>query len=118
MYKVPKRYQARMDINDSSEGETIERRIERLMNNEEGEESIEDKPLIYGRPEEGINPNTDIRHDHFATAHEEGTKLINTQNDWKDERKKKREEMKVVKDGEKPSENGEKSDKTGGGEGV
>lgn len=105
MYKKKNRFSTRMAVNDSQEGETIERRMERLMNNEEGEQ-VEGKDLIYGRPDENVMPNTDIRRDHWADAHEAGSKLIEEQNEWKDNRKK----MKIAKEEE------EKNGKKGGSE--
>lgn len=107
MYKKKLRFTARVNVNNSQEGESIERRMERLMNNDETE-AVESKDLIYGRPDEDVNPNTDIRADHWADAHEKGSKLIEEQDAWKDNRKK----MKIAKEEEaKKAEKG--SEKTG-----
>lgn len=50
-------------VNQSVEGETIERRVERLMNNNEpiGDES----PIIYTDRKDGVIPEYNIRSDRF-----------------------------------------------------
>lgn len=53
-------------INNSTEGETLEQKIERILNNKE---PIKDSAeLIYQRREEGVNPAMDIRTDRWDLA--------------------------------------------------
>ena len=51
---------------ESREGETIEAKVRRIMNNNE---PISDQaPLIYTERKDGINPDYDIRSDRFDYA--------------------------------------------------
>lgn len=53
-------------LNQSVEGETIEQKIERIVNNKE---PLKDgAPLIYTERKEGIRPSTNIRTDRFEIA--------------------------------------------------
>lgn len=53
-------------LNDTVEGESIETKIERVVNNNE---PIKDgAPLIYTPRSEGVNPAYDIRTDRFDVA--------------------------------------------------
>lgn len=53
-------------VNNSTEGETIEMKIERIMSNQE---PISDgAPLIYTDRDEGVLPAYDIRTDRFDVA--------------------------------------------------
>lgn len=55
-----------IEINESTEGETIETRVERIMNNKE---PIEDgAPAIYTPRKDGVLPETNIRTDRFELA--------------------------------------------------
>jgi len=54
------------DINTAIEGETIEQKIDRIVNNNE---PIKDgAPLIYTERKEGIRPSTNIRTDRWEIA--------------------------------------------------
>ena len=60
-----------LNINQSTEGETIENRIERVLNNQE---PITDKaPFIETEIQEGVIPMYDIRTDPFDMALDELT---------------------------------------------
>lgn len=55
-----------MNCNESTEGETIEQQVERLVSNNEPVEGQE--PLIYTERKEGIRAETNIRTDRFEIA--------------------------------------------------
>lgn len=59
--------------NKSVEGETIETKMERIVNNKE---PIKDgAPLIYTERKEGVRPSTNIRTDRFEIAAEAMDKI-------------------------------------------
>lgn len=55
-----------MSINNSVEGETIEQKVERILNN--GEPIEDSAPIIYQERKEGVAPEYDIRTDRFEIA--------------------------------------------------
>ena len=60
-------------VNASVEGETLEQKIERIVNNKE---PIKDgAPLIYTERKEGIRPSTNIRTDRWEIAIEATDKI-------------------------------------------
>lgn len=71
MYKIPKLINTSLDVNDSVEGEFLETKIERMLNN--GDEMAEGKELIYTRPEDGVIGDFNIRHDHWNDAYEQSS---------------------------------------------
>lgn len=65
-YKPNKMQQTDLHINNSVEGETIEQKMERIINNKE---PIKDgAPIIYTERKEGVRPSTNIRTDRFEIA--------------------------------------------------
>lgn len=54
------------DINESTEGESIEKRVERIMNN--NEPITDGAPTIYTERKDGVIPEYDIRTDRFDHA--------------------------------------------------
>lgn len=65
-YKRTKNKETSLTVNTSYEGERIEQKIQRIVNNKE---PISDgAPLIYTERKEGINPAHDIRTDRFEIA--------------------------------------------------
>jgi predicted RNA-binding protein with PIN domain len=73
MYKVPIYTQTELSVHNTQEGETIEEKIERIVNNKE---PIKDgAPLIYTERKEGIRPSTNIRTDRFEVAIEAADKI-------------------------------------------
>ena len=68
MYRKIRRTPTSLNVNETMEGETIERMIERRLNNGEGAEDNIMKDLIYQPREEGVNPNYDIRSDKMELA--------------------------------------------------
>lgn len=66
MYKRNPVERTTLTVNTSYEGETIEMKIERIVNNKE---PIKDgAPLIYTDRKDGVNPDHDIRTDRFEHA--------------------------------------------------
>lgn len=104
MYKKQTQIKTSIISNDSVEGETIETRIERLLNN--GDEVIEGKELIYTRPEDGVIASFNIRHDHWDDAYEQSSIMAERRSELdqaqlkkrKDIIKKKEEEDKYLRD--------------------
>lgn len=98
MYKVPQFRRTSLYINDSVEGETIEMKIERIVNNKE---PIKDgAPLIYTERKEGIRPSTNIRTDRFEVAIEATEKIAKSYQARREERAKTKEPEKPAGDGE------------------
>lgn len=59
-------YHTALNINNSMEGERIEEKVNRAVNNKE---PIEDTaPIIYQERKEGVRPEFDIRTDRFDIA--------------------------------------------------
>lgn len=56
----------KFNINNSVEGETIEQKVERFMNNKEP--ITDGAPIIYQPRNEGVRPEFDIRTDRFEIA--------------------------------------------------
>ena len=67
MYKKIKAGNTHISINESVEGETIEQKIERVVNN--GEPIKDGAPLVYTERKDGVRPEYDVRTDRFEIAH-------------------------------------------------
>lgn len=66
MYKKIKPTKTTLTVNTAYEGETIEKKINRIVNNKE---PIKDgAPLIYQERKDGVQPEYDIRTDRFEHA--------------------------------------------------
>lgn len=104
MYKIKERKGTTLAVNTSVEGETIETKVERLLNNEDTMD--EGKELIYTRPEDGVIPNFNIRHDHWDDAYEQSSIMAERRteldaaklNKRKEILKKKEDEDKYIRD--------------------
>lgn len=69
MYNKKKRTEIKntsLQINESIEGESIEEKFERIMENGEGIQG--QVPMIYTEKKEGVNPAYNIRSDRFEIA--------------------------------------------------
>lgn len=66
MYKRNKANQHRVKVNNSYEGESIERKIDRILNNKEP--ITDGSPVIYTERKDGVRPEYDIRTDRFEVA--------------------------------------------------
>lgn len=95
MYKVRKADKTGLRINESYEGETIEQKIERIVNNKEP--ITDGAPLIYTERKNGVQPEYDIRTDRFDIAIDAMDKVAKTYKARREERIKERENAKVVK---------------------
>lgn len=101
MYRKNKLEATQLNINTSYIGETIEKKVRRIMSNKE---PISDgAPLIYQERSEGVQPGHDIRTDRFEVAIEAMDKVSRSH------KAKREERLKAVKGG--------KEDKKGGEEG-
>lgn len=89
MYKTPKFYTTSLKINKCVEGETLEEKIERIVNNNE---PISDgAPILYTERKEGVRASTNIRTDRFEIAVEATDKVTKSY-------KARREEKAAAKD--------------------
>lgn len=89
---------SKLTINQSVEGETIELKVERIVNNKE---PVKDgAPMIYTARQEGINKAYDIRTDRWEVAIDASTAVAKSY-------KGKREDRAAARRGEnKPKEDG------------
>lgn len=99
MYKVPKIKKTTLSVNASVVGETLETKIERILNNKE---PIKDgAPLIYTERSKGISPEFDIRTDRFEIAVEAMDKVDKSYKARREERAKAGKDKKDAKEGKK-----------------
>lgn len=56
------------DINESLEGESIEQKVERIVNNKEP--ITDGAPIIYTERKQGVQPDYDIRTDRWDVANQ------------------------------------------------
>lgn len=97
MYVKPKYHKSEILINESTQGETIEQKIERVTQNKE---PIKDgAPLIYTDRNEGVLAGYNIRTDRFEIAIDAMDKVTKA-NIAKRENKAK---MEIVKDSGEPT---------------
>jgi len=66
MYKVGKANSTSLNVNKSNEGETIEQKIDRVVNNREP--ITDGAPQIYTERRDGVQPAYNIRSDRFDIA--------------------------------------------------
>ena len=66
MYKLNKIQETALRVNDSFEGETIEKKIRRIML--QNEPITDGAPRIYTERKDGVKPEYDIRTDRFELA--------------------------------------------------
>lgn len=86
MYKVPAIKKTKLTINNTVQGETLEQKIERIVNNKE---PIKDgAPLIYTERKEGVRASTNIRTDRFEIAIEGTDKIAKSYKARREERHK------------------------------
>lgn len=84
MYKKTKPTKTTLIVNQSLEGETLEQKIRRIVNNKE---PIHDgAPLIYTERKNGVEPQYDIRTDRFEIAVEAMDKVSGTHTAKRDQR--------------------------------
>jgi len=73
MYKTPNVPKGTLSVNNSTVGETIEKKIERILGNQEA--ITDGAPIIYTDRREGVKPETNVRTDRWDLALE-GTEHI------------------------------------------
>jgi hypothetical protein len=66
MYYYGKPAETSIVVNESYEGETIEQKVDRIVNN--GEPISDGAPIIYTERKDGVRPEYDIRTDRFEIA--------------------------------------------------
>lgn len=92
-YKQNKIPTNRVFINKSKEGETLETKIERMVNNKEPLNS--EAPLIYTERKDGVQPAYDIRTDRFEVAIDATTAIAKS---YKARREERQAKMAINKD--------------------
>lgn len=98
MYKTRGMSATNYSVNQAKEGETIERKLERITSNKEP--ITEGAPLIYTERDEGVKASYDIRTDRFEVA-VEGMDTV-----YKSQQARRDAKMKIVKDDDKTDEKG------------
>lgn len=83
-----------LSVNESFDGETIEMKVNRILNN--GEAITDGAPLIYTERKDGVAPEYDIRTDRWDIANEAMNKVHKTEIAKRQQRIDEREKMKVV----------------------
>lgn len=73
-YKVKAFTTSKLNVNKSKEGESIERKIERMMTNKEPLKG-DGSGLIYTPAKDGVKPEHDIRTDRFEIAVQATSKI-------------------------------------------
>lgn len=97
MYKIPKYAKTQLNVNASVEGETLETKIERIVNNKE---PVKDgAPIIYTPRKDGVLASTNIRTDRFEIAVEAMDKVDKSYKARREERAKREET--AAKEGKK-----------------
>jgi len=91
MYRKQKISKSSIELNDSQTGETIEMKMERVMNNNE---PISDgAPIIFTERKDGVRPEYNPRTDRFEVAIEAMDKVAKTHIGKREER----QNLKIVK---------------------
>ncbi|AXH77850.1 MAG: hypothetical protein [Microviridae sp.] len=86
-YKI--RQETQLDINQCVEGETIEQKVDRIVNN--SEPITDGAPMIYTERGEGVKPEFDIRTDRFEIAIDAMDKVAKSYTAKREERGLKKE---------------------------
>ena len=111
MYKKAYYQETTMNLNQSQEGETIEQKMERIINNKEP--ITDGAPITYTERKDGVQPEFNPRTDRWEVAITAMDKVHRSAIAKREERQRAVEEMneKVKqKDEKNEPKNGEKSD--------
>lgn len=93
-YKIPKITPTCLNINESTEGETIEQKMERILTSNE---PIQDgAPIIYTERKDGVNPSHNIRTDKWDYALEGMDKYAKSIEAQRNSYGKKPDDSKVI----------------------
>lgn len=106
MYRPNKPKRTTLKVNDSYIGETIEQKIERIVNNKEP--ITDGAPIIFTERKDGVLPEYDIRTDRFEVAVEAMDKVT------KSHQAKREARLEALKGGKK--DEGNKGGNVTGGE--
>lgn len=90
MYKLNALPKTKIKRNTSYEGETIEKKIRRIVNNREP--ITDGAPLIYTDRKDGVKPEMDIRTDRFEIAVDAMDKVTKSHLARREERQKPKED--------------------------
>lgn len=96
-----------LSVNESYDGETIEHKVHRIMNN--GEAITDGAPLIYTERKDGVRPEYNIRTDRWEIANEAMNKVHKTEIAKRQQRIEERDKMKVVGGKDVQNDSGEMS---------
>ncbi len=94
MYNKPKFTQTKLSVNNELQGETIEQKIVRILNNKEPIK--EGAPLLYTERKDGVLAGYNIRTDRFEIALDATTQMAKSHL-AKRETRAKEAETKVIK---------------------
>ncbi|WVR22140.1 MAG: hypothetical protein [Malazfec virus 5] len=115
MYKQNKMSKTTIDVNDSTEGETIEQKLERVVNNKEA--ITDGAPPIFTERSEGVLPAYNIRTDKWDAAIDAMNVVHKTDIAKREERKAALDELKNPKKEEKSEGKDTKGEPTQGTQG-
>ena len=102
MYKKSINKPTSLNVNTSYVGETIEEKIQRIVNNKEP--ITDGAPLVYTERKDGVQPQYDIRTDRFELAIEAMDKVQKSYKAKREQRQKLDEEEKKNMDTESKTE--------------
>lgn len=97
MYKYKKPTKTKLIVNTAYQGETIEMKVSRILNNKEP--ITDGAPLNYGERKNGINPDCDIRTDRWEHALDGMDKVTKTHLAKREERHNPAPVVQMDKDG-------------------
>lgn len=84
MYKIKQPKKTTLSVNKAKEGEFIEAKVRRILNNKE---PIKDgAPRVFTERKDGVRPEFDIRADKFEAAVEVTTQISNSHTNKREER--------------------------------
>lgn len=109
-YKQNRYATNKMFQNVSKEGEALETKIERMVNNKEPIKN--EAPLIYTERKDGVQPGYDIRTDRFEVAIDASTAIAKSYKAKREERQKAKMEINKEDDGKTEPTQGKTGDGT------
>lgn len=89
-YKPSKKIETLIQVNESTEGETLEMKVNRIVNNKEA--ITDGAPIIYNSRKDGVQAGYDIRTDRMEIALEALDKVTKSKVATREERYKEIEE--------------------------
>lgn len=90
-------------VDKQSEGETIEQKIERIVNNNDA--ITDGAPIVYMERKDGVQAQFDIRTDRFDTALDAMDVVAKTKLAQRDQRQKEKSDKTETIQGTKPDQN-------------